>query len=132
MDRLNEKTGIDSIDKHHERLFGLKMMLEKIETEKDTNEALKMMLYKISFSAENYFQDEELLLKTHKYHNLGNHKKHHNWLLDEIRQIQNQYINGATDTIDTLKKLMDTWFEQHLSNYDKEALEFLQKHLQKS
>ncbi len=127
MEQIVAKTGIELIDKHHERLLSIMDMIQIIENKTDCQSEMTLIFHKLTFYTENYFQDEELLFRQYQYPNLSKHKTDHKSFIDDLRAIQRKFLNGSTTTCSELYQFLERWNTQHILNYDNEAVDFLRK-----
>lgn len=129
MKDIRTKTGIELLDRHHEKLLSIIDMLEDADCNAENKcDELKRIFYKLGFYIESYFLDEEMLFKKHGYKNLSVHKADHKAFIERVRKIQRNFLNGSQNTCKELLDFLKPWYEQHIINYDNEAVDFLQKY----
>ncbi len=132
METVIRETGIEIIDKHHEKLFGIIKMLKSACSEDKKKSELNLIFHKISFYTENYFQDEELLFRQHAYPNLKHHKAEHQDFINNLRAVQRRYLAGDLNACRDLTFYLERWFKRHIIDYDNDAVMFLQDKIKSS
>jgi hemerythrin len=62
-----------------------------------------------------HFALEERFMREHGYDQFGAHKADHERLLDEIRDMMDEFDDGK---IDDLRQRLDAWFSRHFETHD--------------
>ena len=113
----NYATGIASIDYEHEQLIvTINSMFEQ------TNKAsLIQTLGEIHALVEAHFALEEKIMRDNRYPDYVAHKKDHDRLLDDIRDIMDDVDMGhEADTGVNLQDRMQSWFGNHFATLDRD------------
>lgn len=124
------ETGISIIDKHHKRLFSIIDKLDELIDGNKCNKDLAQIFYKLTFYVEDYFTDEELLYKKYSYPKLSEIKQKHREFIADLSAVRRSFFDGKEHICITLKVFLQKWFQSHLIEYDKEAIEFLKEKIE--
>ena len=120
--------GIDSVDFEHRELIELINALHANLTESETDEAdeaVPAFLGEIYAKIAAHFALEEREMRARGYDEFANHKADHERLLDEIREIMDDYeLRGAFDE-ETLAARLSEWFGAHFRTKDARLHKFL-------
>jgi len=119
------KTGVNLLDKHHEKLEEVIQLLKDDLNKPNKGEILSTVFFKLAFYIENYFTDEEMLFAKHGYPEFAVHKEEHNVFIENIQRIQNECLGGNESSEDELYDFMNKWYKNHIENYDSKATLFL-------
>ena len=110
--------GIESIDHEHRELIDLINRLYgelSAHTGKDAIEAFFGDLLK-GISA--HFALEEHFMREQKYRDLDAHKRDHEQLLDEIRDIMDEFTEHQEIAGGELAARLESWFGRHFETHD--------------
>ena len=117
--------GIEAVDHEHREMIdlinGLHDSLSKPETDITVAEFLGEIYAKIAA----HFALEERVMRERGYDEFADHKGDHERLLDDIREIMDDYELRETFDDDTLAARLSDWFGTHFSTKDAR----LHKHL---
>jgi hemerythrin len=117
--RQEFNTGVAEVDQEHQELVELINQLhEQIQhdPEKDTVSAF---LGEVFARISAHFALEETVMRKHRYDEYQAHKAEHEALLDEIRDIMDDYEAGAySDAGQALATTVRDWFVNHFKTKD--------------
>lgn len=110
--------GIDAVDHEHRELIDL---INRLHSELLANDA--------GLSAEPFFGDllkaisshfalEEQFMRERRYDQLRQHKDDHERLLDDIRDIMDDFVNQGSVVNAELATRLDAWFTRHFETHD--------------
>ncbi len=110
--------GIDAVDHEHKELIDL---INRLHDELSTEGA--------ALSAEAFFGDlfkgisahfalEERFMRERNYDHLTQHKADHERLLDEIRDMMDEFIGDRAVGSSDLSARLDAWFSRHFETHD--------------
>ena len=68
-----------------------------------------------------------MLFKDYEYPNFSMHKKAHNNFINQIIKFQEDYNKDVNNVCLELYKFLDSWFNNHILEYDKDAVIFLKE-----
>lgn len=118
---------IESIDKQHQKMLENLNRLADIINKKECREHVSEIFFSLVHFAENYFTKEEILFKDYKYPNFSMHKEAHNNFIQQIIKFQEDYKNDVRNVCIDLYHFLDKWFNNHILEYDKDAVKFLKE-----
>ncbi len=113
-------TGDPAVDAEHKELIALINALhDKLQSSEKTREEVADFLGEIHHKVAAHFALEERLMREKDYEDFAEHKQDHDALLDAIRDIMDDYDEGAYDTFeDVLSRHLDDWFCVHFRTRD--------------
>ncbi len=65
-----------------------------------------------------HFALEERFMREHGYDQLRQHKTDHERLLDELRDIMDDYREGGAGSVERMTASVDAWFANHFRTHD--------------
>lgn len=114
-------TGIGSIDYEHRELIELiNGLFERIERD-DHKSAVLEFFGVLHARISSHFALEELIMRSAGYEEYEAHKAEHERLLDDIRDIMDDYDAGAAGGAEfraTLARNLEAWFVEHFRTMD--------------
>ena len=120
------RVGVPSVDHEHEELIALINRLHAQLSAEGANADVSEMLGEIYGGISSHFALEERLMREHRYFEYEAHKAEHERLLDEIREIMDDYEIGAYgDLEDRLGQRLNDWFTLHFKTFDARLHAFL-------
>ena len=112
------RVGVPAVDEEHRELIELINTLydnmQASPREPDVMEFLGEIYARIA----SHFALEELLMRRNDYDEYGEHKREHESLLDEIRDIMDDYEDGKLLDDAELARRLDAWFSEHFRTKD--------------
>ncbi len=118
---------IDKIDEHHKRFLEIINLLINVTENRSCEEEISLVFFRLIFYVENYFIDEEIILKEYNCTNLKEHKEEHNKFVKEIIKFQNEYQKHDKTVCKRLLNYLQSWFNEHILAYDRKAAELILK-----
>ena len=111
--------GIPSADAEHKELIELlneayEELLRPGTDESATQDFLGELYAKISA----HFALEEKLMREHRYDGYPEHKADHERLLDEIRDLMDEYEDSKELDAEAFARKLDAWFSNHFRTMD--------------
>ncbi len=119
------ESGVEIFDMHHKRYYELLLLLNGIVENKSCSPDLPTFMHKLSFFAENFFVDEELILSKNLSPNLQKHKDEHSKFAETVEDFQKKFIQGDKNICRSLYDFLTAWYYDHVHNFDNEASRFL-------
>lgn len=113
-------TGIESVDEEHKELIGLinELTLE-LREDLHTVENIESYLGEIHAKIAAHFALEERFMKEQGYRRYDSHKQDHERLLDDLREIMNNYRAGSYLKFEqALVQHLNDWFMVHFTTHD--------------
>ena len=120
--------GIEAVDHEHKELISLiNRLYDELaaRSDKDSVAAFFGDLFK-GISA--HFALEERFMREHGYDQFGQHKNDHERLLDEIRDIMDDFDGHEQPDSSELATRLDVWFSRHFETHDARLHKILGTH----
>jgi hemerythrin len=113
------ETGVAEVDHEHLELVGLINQLHAELGGETSKETVSRFLGEVFARISAHFALEETVMRKHRYDEYQAHKTEHEALLDEIRDIMDDYEAGAyTDAGHALATTVRDWFVNHFKTKD--------------
>jgi hemerythrin len=119
-------TGIEKIDKQHQEFVKLINSLNIIQGYGDNLEYALRLMTEVGKYADYHFACEENLMYLTKYPHRERQQKEHMDILQEYRQLMQDYQDNKA-TIEDVIKYLEGWFAKHVVDEDKKIGEYLQQ-----
>ncbi len=118
------ETGIYLIDQQHKNIFDKANEIFKLGIDQDKAEIKKVFIFLMDY-ANNHFYNEEKLMMEMEYENFMEHKKEHNYFVEEIYKLyQSICKKGITEEkLNDLKVLIIDWLVNHINSKDKKFIQ---------
>ncbi len=110
--------GIEAVDHEHRELIDLiNRIYDRIAGEGD-QAAVTVLFGDLLKGITSHFALEEQFMRAHHYDQLRQHKADHERLIDDIRDIMDDFEATAVVDGETLAKRLDQWFSRHFETHD--------------
>ena len=110
--------GVESVDFEHQQMITLiNEIYDELETHKDAD-SIEQFLGDVHFAISAHFALEERLMRESAYVEYEAHKENHEELLDQIRELMDQFVSDPDEGFDLLQENLSDWFEQHFATFD--------------
>lgn len=110
--------GIDAIDHEHKELIDLINRLhDELSTTGDAN-SVSAFFGDVFKAISAHFALEEQFMRQRDYDQLREHKSDHERLLDEIRDMMDEFEGNVEAGRVSLAKKLDGWFSRHFDTHD--------------
>ena len=110
--------GIDSVDFEHQEMIELINQLYAELSDRTDTEAIEHFLGDIHATISAHFALEERVMKRSGYDEYQEHKEDHEELLDQIRDLMDEFEGNPEEAIGVLKNRLGDWFEGHFASFD--------------
>lgn len=110
--------GVPDVDAEHRDLIELINTLYASMQARDGRPDVMEFLGEIYVRIASHFALEELIMRRHEYDEYREHKRDHEHLLEEIRNIMDDYEDGKVLDDDELANRLDSWFSEHFRTRD--------------
>ena len=117
--------GVPDVDHEHQELIGLINDLHAAMSSGDSDVTVMDFLGEIYAHVSAHFALEEKIMREQKYDQYAEHKADHEDLLDELRDIMDDYEENAYFSDNAFAESVEKWFTDHFKNRDAR----LHKHL---
>lgn len=119
------KTGIESLDKHHQKLFSIvNEIYDAVNKGKGNNELEKSFKELLDYTMY-HFTAEENLLKEHGFNGYEVHKLKHEKMLEKIISLKDEFYAGKITITLEVMKFLKGWINKHILETDKNYGAFL-------
>lgn len=120
------RTGHTVVDTQHQELFRMVNQLHAAIVENRGKEVLMPTLQKLASYTVEHFQSEEKLMHEVKYPALDAHKKKHDELTQEVKDLIGKYQSGQAVLTMTLSTFLSKWLRHHIKEDDISLVKFIQ------
>lgn len=110
--------GVAAVDHEHRELIGLVNEAHDRLMRPGGEEAVMDFLGEIFARISAHFALEEQIMRARNYDRYGVHKADHERLLDEIRDIMDDYEDEELFSEELLAQQLKTWFGEHFRTHD--------------
>jgi len=111
-------TGIPDVDFEHENLIEQLNSVYSMIDDKADKEAVIDSLGDIYGSISAHFALEEQMMDKHGYDHYKEHQADHERLLDDIREITDEFENTSELDDQKFKQKLNDWFQSHFKTHD--------------
>ncbi len=119
------ETGIEVFDNARRDLVNLFNRLVDLIRQGDCARGMPGLFFSLIHYAGDDLIREEILLRDKGFPGFSEHKAEHGRFIDHIRTLREQYDAGNDPECRELAHFLKKWFEEHLLDYDLEAIAFL-------
>lgn len=110
--------GIEAVDHEHKELIDLINRLHE-EASRPGGEFIASGFFGDLFKAISaHFALEERFMREHEYDHLLQHKNDHEHLLDDLRDLMDEFDEGELVGSRALAERLDAWFSRHFETHD--------------
>ena len=110
--------GIPDVDHEHRELFDLINELHESLFEPESETTVSDFLGELFSKISSHFALEERLMRDGRYADFPAHKSDHERLLDEIRDLMDDYEDGGYVDLERFAVELERWFSVHFSTHD--------------
>jgi hemerythrin len=110
--------GIEAVDHEHRELIDLINRLHDELAAQGEAASVETFLGDVYKAISAHFALEERFMREHHYDQLAQHKTDHERLLDEIRDIMDEFVDGEELAREGLSARLDAWFSRHFETHD--------------
>lgn len=114
----NYSVGIAAVDHEHRELIGLVNEAYDRLMRPGASEAVMDFLGEIFARISAHFALEEQIMRVRNYDHYDTHKADHERLLDEIRDMMDDYEDGELFSEALLAQQLQAWFSGHFRSHD--------------
>ena len=116
--RTEYALGIPDVDHEHRELFDLINELHANLFEPESPTTVSDFLGELFSRISSHFALEERLMRDGGYADFPTHKSDHEHLLDEIRDLMDDYEDGGYVNLEQFAVALERWFSVHFSTHD--------------
>ncbi|HSD97748.1 MAG TPA: bacteriohemerythrin [Sulfuricaulis sp.] len=114
----NYSVGVAAVDHEHRELIGLVNEAHDRLMRPGAAEAVMNFLGEIFARISAHFALEEQIMRARNYDQYDTHKADHERLLDEIRDMMDDYEDGESFSEALLAQQLQVWFTGHFRTHD--------------
>lgn len=119
--------GVDLVDNDHKLLVSLIKQLNDAVEGGQGREVVGSVLNVLIEYTESHFSREERLMEKGGYPDLPAHRKHHEKLCAQVREMVDQYKRGETETLDRhILEFLSDWLTGHILGVDMQYRPYVQ------
>jgi len=122
------KTGHKIVDAQHQELFRMVNELHDAIVAGKGKEILQPTLEKLAKYTIEHFRSEEALMTGVKYPALGTHKRKHDDLTKQVRELVEKFRTGKAVLSITLSNFLADWLRHHIKEDDMALIKYTQAH----
>ncbi|HEY6980764.1 bacteriohemerythrin [Reyranella sp.] len=112
------RVGIAAVDHEHRELIDLINRLHDAFLQDRGNATVEGLFGDLLAAISSHFALEERFMREHGYDGFAAHKEDHERLLDEIREIMDDFRDHAELAGQELTRRLDAWFSRHFETHD--------------
>lgn len=110
--------GVAAVDHEHRALIDLINELYQSLKSGDSKSTILEFLGEVFAKISAHFALEEKVMRERNYDEYEQHKRNHELLLDEIRDIMDEYEDSQQFEHEELSRRLGNWFTEHFRTYD--------------
>lgn len=110
--------GIPAVDHEHQELIDLVNRLQETLAGGSAVDAVEQKFGDLFRAISAHFALEERFMREHGYDQTDQHKADHERLLDELRDLMDDYREGGSDPAGRMSEGITAWFVNHFKTHD--------------
>jgi hemerythrin len=110
--------GVQSVDFEHEQMIALINEIYDEMKQRCDPDSIEQFLGDVLFAISAHFALEERVMRESRYAEYEDHKDDHEELLDQIRDLMDQFAADPDNSFQILQEKLSDWFEKHFSTFD--------------
>jgi hemerythrin len=118
-------TGVNFIDEQHKYFLNIIRDLKAYIAEGVCMDSASRIFFRLVHYAEHYQIQEEIYFKDSRYPGAGEHQELHAAFIKRVIQFKTDYQKDVETTCQTMMEYLESWFNNHILKYDKEAIDYL-------
>lgn len=120
------RTGDPQVDRQHQELFRMVNDLHDAIVANKGKETLGPTLEKLATYTIQHFQNEEGLMTRVNYPALADHKKKHEDLTNQVKELLINFKSGKLTLSITLSQFLANWLRHHIKEDDTALIKYVQ------
>jgi hemerythrin len=118
-------TGVNFIDEQHQYFFSIIGTLKENLHEGVCRDAASKIFFRLAHYAEHFLIQEEIYFRDSQFPGIKEHKDLHKEFIRRVIQFQVDYEKDMEETCRSMLAYLEEWFDSHILEYDKEAIDYL-------
>ncbi len=120
--------GVDEIDKQHQQLFDIANRFHYAYENKSETQVLGSIFSELVMYTQKHFEDEERLMREHKFPDFDAHKSNHDKLVKLVSWYVEQFEAGQDGIEETAMNFIKTWLNGHILGMDRKYSPYMTEH----
>lgn len=121
------RTGIEKIDEQHKSIFDKASEIFDLGSQSKLEDIEEVFIFLMNYASNHFYQEETLMIEN-SYNNFIDHRRQHNYFIEELYKIYMKTIdNNSEESLNDLKVLIIDWLVNHINVADKEFIFTLDK-----
>ncbi len=120
-------TGVKFIDEQHRYFLNVIRDLKDCLDRGTCKDSASKIFFSLVHYAEHYLIQEEIYFKDYHFPSINQHKELHTAFIKRLIQFKTDYARDIEHTCRTMMEYLESWFDNHILKYDKEAIDYLKK-----
>ncbi len=116
---------VDSIRHNKEKIKELINFFSKTIEENRCAEEIVNVFHKISYYTQDFFINEELLMKKYEIPSFSEHVNEHRVFAEKMIFFQNEFEQGKPELCEDLLSYLKQWYEKHMLYSDEKIIEYI-------
>jgi hemerythrin len=116
---------VKQFDDQHKKLIDMVNELHDAMKIGKGKDVLEKILAGLIQYTNTHFANEERLMKLHDYPDYEQHKKEHNLLTLQVKDVQKKYSEGSALLSQSVMTFLKEWLQNHIQGTDKNYAPFL-------
>ncbi|AFZ44459.1 hemerythrin-like metal-binding protein [Halothece sp. PCC 7418] len=125
--RAEYETGFSTVDEQHQHLFDIINRLHEAMSKGHGKDIIKETLDEMLDYTVEHFANEEKLMLHYDYPNYKEHKKIHDSLTQQVREISEKFANGDRFVTIELSHFLTQWLIHHIKGQDQKMIRFFRE-----
>lgn len=121
--RFNLKNNV--LDEQHQRLVAIMNNLHDLIMQSTGLQSIAEVFSALVLTFRSHFTHEEQLMRQHAYPGLTQHKREHEYLMEQINVTSKGVASGNRELIRDFQQFVAGWWLLHMKNVDQELGPFL-------
>ena len=118
-------TGVNFIDEQHRYFFNIMNDLDEILDEGVCQDSASKIFFSLVHYAEHFLIQEEIYFKDYHFPGIKEHKELHAAFIKRVIRFKTDYSRDMKHTCQTMMEYLESWFDNHILKYDREAIDYL-------
>ena len=117
--------GMETMDNQHKHFLNLLNNLDDEIQRKNSPEMVETAINRIFSYAMLHFRDEEKILSTCGYPEIGQQRKEHSFFVKQVKEMESSHKGGNLVNLGSVVSFLRDWFINHIMTEDKDYAAFI-------
>ncbi len=119
------ETRNETVDAQHRQLFAIIHRLHALDDSTQCHERLAAVLHELERYMATHFEAEERLMEEHIYPQLGEHRRLHEELRQDVENLRHTFEGDCALPAQNLAVRLETWLVEHIEQRDKPMIDWV-------